>query len=295
MAMDMIWRMVAIGPADHLRPALERLENQDPSPVLGCSLFEEDGPETVRFDVLFAEQPRLDEFLEALGIDEGQCEIAFGPLPEEDWVRLSLEGLKPVEAGRFVVYGAHDRESVPPGKTGIEIEAGPAFGTGHHGTTKGCLIACDRLADSQSPKRVLDLGCGTGVLAIVAALVWPRAEIVATDIDPEAIEETVVNVKKNKVEARIESFVADGFDDDRLTDPYDLIFANILAGPLQQLAAELAQRLTPGGVAVLSGLLEHQIDAVEAAYRGAGLTPAGQELIDGWAILTVKAQGSSAA
>lgn len=290
MPMTTLWCLVATGPIAPLRAAHDRLEEMDPAPALSWSCFEEGSPDRGRLDILFGEQPRTDEVLDAIGLngDDPDMEIDFGPLPEEDWVRLSLDGLKPVVAGRFVVYGAHEKENIPSDKIAIEIEAGPAFGTGHHGTTKGCLIACDELdKEGFSPKRVLDLGCGTGVLAIAAAVVWPDAEIVGSDIDPEAVEETLVNAEKNGVAGRIGVFAADGFQHEKLDAKFDLIFANILAGPLQDLAVQLAERLAPRGKTVLSGLLEEQIDMVEEAYAKAGLHIENTEIIDGWAILTL--------
>jgi len=288
--MNTMWRLVARGPIAPVREAASRLDDMDPSPALGVSFFEDGGPETGRLDVLFAEQPNVDELLGEIGLESGDVDIDFGPLPEEDWVRLSLEGLKPVEAGRFIVYGSHDRENVADsGKTGIEVEAGPAFGTGHHGTTKGCLIACDRLADAGfSPARVLDLGCGTGILAIAAALVWPQAEILASDIDTEAVTETEINAQKNAAADRIDAFAADGFQHEKLDQRFDLIFANILAGPLQDLAEQLEQRLTENGKTILSGLLEEQIPAVREAYVQTGLAVTETDIIEGWAILTLE-------
>ncbi|WP_241095089.1 50S ribosomal protein L11 methyltransferase [Marinicauda algicola] len=290
MPMNTLWRLVATGPMTPLREAADRLEDADPAPALSWSCFEDGAPDRGRLDILFAEQPRVDDLLETIGLDadDPAIEVDFGPLPEEDWVRLSLEGLKPVEAGRFVVHGAHEKENIPSGKLAIEIEAGPAFGTGHHGTTKGCLIACDRLErEGLEPASVLDLGCGTGVLAIAAAMVWPDARIVASDIDPEAVTETGVNADKNGVLDRIDAFAADGFQHDKLDARFDLIFANILAGPLQDLAVQLADRLTQTGKTVLSGLLEEQIGAVEEAYAKAGLRIEHTDIIEGWAILTL--------
>lgn len=289
MSTTTLWRLVATGPMAPLRAANDRLEAMDQAPALSWSCFEDGGPDQGRLDILFGEQPRVDAVLEAIGLSTGEAEIDFGPLPEEDWVRLSLAGLKPVEAGRFVVYGAHDKETIPSDKVGIEIEAGPAFGTGHHGTTKGCLIACDALErEGLAPARVLDLGCGTGVLAIAAAMIWPDAEIVASDIDPEAAIETEVNAQKNGVESRIDAFAADGFQHETLDAEFDLIFANILAGPLQDLAVQLAGRLAPNGKTILSGLLEEQIAAVSEAYAKAGLKVSATGIIEGWAILTLE-------
>ncbi len=289
--MSTLWRLLVIGPAAPMKAADAALGAMEDGPMLSWSFFEDGGPETWRLDVLFAGQIDVDAFLARIGLDASVADIQFAPLPEEDWVRLSLKGLPEVKASRFVVYGEHARRALQPGEVGIEVEAGPAFGTGHHGTTKGCLIACDRLErEGLKVARVLDLGCGTGALAIAAALVWSNADVLASDIDPEAVAETDINTAKNGVADRIEAIVADGFDHPAFEGAaFDLIFANILAGPLQELARVLAERLAPDGRAVLSGLLEDQIPAVAEAYAQAGLTIAHTDIIDEWAILTLKA------
>ncbi len=288
-----IWRLTAFGPAGVIKAAGERLNAADQAPALGWSMFEEPDPQTARLDILFAEQPDAGAFAQSWGLEREDVEVLFGPLPEEDWVAMSLQGLPPVEAGRFVLHGGHTPAGdIAAGKTAILIEAGPAFGTGHHGTTKGCLIALDRLAEAgPAPKRVLDLGAGTGALAIAAAKVWAEAEIIASDIDADSVTETIDNAQKNAVADRIEATEADGFAHARLDGPFDLILANILAGPLQDLARDLAARTSPGGTVVLSGLLEHQEDAVKAAYDGAGLSFRARDVIDGWVILTFDAPG----
>ncbi|MGP1273794.1 MAG: 50S ribosomal protein L11 methyltransferase [Caulobacterales bacterium] len=291
--MSTLWRLLAIGPAAPMKAADAVLNAWEDGPALSWSFFE-DGSETVwRLDVLFAQQIEVDRFLGEIGLTGADIDVQFAPLPEEDWVRLSLAGLPAVKAGRFVIYGEHARGELAPGEIGIEIEAGPAFGTGHHGTTRGCLIACDRIFASQNQevKTVLDLGCGTGALAIAAALLWPDARILASDIDPEAVAETDINTAKNGVSSRIEAITADGFTHPAFEGAiFDLVFANILAGPLQELARALAQRLAPRGRAILSGLLEEQIAAVEAAYTEAGLFTEHTDIIEGWAILTLKAR-----
>lgn len=289
--MSTLWRLLAIGPAAPMKAADAALAAMEEGPALSWSFFEDGSEEVWRLDVLFAGQIDVDVFLARIGLTPDVAEIQFAPLPEEDWVRLSLAGLPEVKAGRFVIYGEHARRSLAVGEVGIEIEAGPAFGTGHHGTTKGCLIACDRLErEGLKVARVLDLGCGTGALAIAAALVWPNADVLASDIDPEAVAETDINTAKNGVADRVEAIVADGFEHPAFEGAaFDLIFANILAGPLQVLARALADRLAPEGRAVLSGLLEGQIGAVAEAYAGAGLVVAHTDIIDEWAILTLKA------
>lgn len=286
--MSTLWRLLALGPAEPLARADAVLNAMDEAPALSWSLFEDGGPDAWRLDVLFGHEITVDEFLDQIGLSPEEAEISFTILPEEDWVRLSLAGLPAVEAGRFVLFGAHAKRDLEPGEIGIEIEAGPAFGTGHHGTTKGCLIACDRLASAGlNPASVLDLGCGTGALAIAAARVWPEATVLASDIDPEAVEETAINTAKNAT-PHIVVFEADGFGHENLAAArFDLIFANILAGPLRELARELAERLNPDGRAVLSGLLESQIEQVAAAYAQVGLAVETTDLIDEWAILTL--------
>lgn len=292
--MSTLWRWQAIGSFEFLKGVGARMEAVDEPRWLSWSVFEDDeANKEGRLDVLFDHMPDEDAFKAEIALSEAEAEpltITLSPLPEEDWIRMSLEGLPPVVAGRFVLYGAHDRDNLPEGKLPIEIEAGPAFGTGHHGTTKGCLIAADQLAErGVSPTSILDLGCGTGALSIAAALLWTEAETIwATDIDDVAIVETEANAQKNSVADRITAFEADGFSHDKFQGvQFDLIFANILAGPLEVLAQQLSDKLATGGTAILSGLLEHQIDTVEAAYKKAGLSVRDQNLIEGWAILTL--------
>ncbi|WP_156823443.1 50S ribosomal protein L11 methyltransferase [Woodsholea maritima] len=291
--MSTLWRWQALGPYAALKAISDRLDQDDEPIWLSSSVFGEDTPDEGRLDVLFGDMPDEDAFCAHIGLNAASTkglDITLQPLPEEDWVRLSLAGLPPVQAGRFVLFGAHDRENLPQGKLPIEIEAGPAFGTGHHGTTKGCLIAADELEQTGfTPSRILDLGAGSGALAIAAAFLWPKAHtILASDIDPIAVDETIENATKNGVEARIGAFEADGFNHPQLeTGEFDLIFANILAGPLEILAEQLAGALAHDGVAILSGLLEHQIDTVSSAYARTGLHVRSQTLIEGWAILTL--------
>lgn len=285
--MTTLWRLEARGPMAVIRPANDRLDAAlEPLP-LSWSLFEDGSPEAARFDILFDHQPNAEAFVKEIGLDLPEVEITFGPLPEEDWVALSLEGLPSVEAGRFLVYGEHTASDLADGMIGLWIEAGPAFGTGHHGTTKGCLEALDKLDQSGfRPKTVLDLGTGTGLLAIAAAKIWDECAILATDIDEESVIETIENTAKNGVKPRIEAVTADGFQHAVFEGAsYGLIFANILAGPLIELAPEIAARLEAGGRIILSGLLEEQSEKVEAAYDAQGLTLADKAILDGWATL----------
>ncbi len=207
-------------------------------------------------------------------------------LPDKDWVKHSLEGLAPVVAGRFFLHGSHDRERRRHGGVPFEIDAGTAFGTGHHGTTAGCLLALDAILKRRRPQRILDLGCGTGVLAIAAALSAKRKTL-ATDIDPEAVRVTQSNAKLNGVTPLLNGVTAPGLKHTRIAHgaPYDLVFANILARPLISLAQGLKSILAPGGTLILSGLTRDQIRWVSAAYRNRGLVPAQTLLLGNWATI----------
>ena len=212
-----------------------------------------------------------------------------------DWVKASLADLKPVRAGRFVVHGAHDRAAVPRERIGIEIEAALAFGTGHHGTTRGCLTALDLLARRKSagarPRHILDLGTGTGVLAIAAAKLW-RTPVLATDIDPPAVRIARANAQANRVGALVECVHASGLRAPEIVKraPFDLVLANILLGPLKQLAAPIARSLSPNAWVVLSGLLKAQAPAAIAAYRSQGLVLERTVALDGWVTLLLLAR-----
>jgi ribosomal protein L11 methyltransferase len=194
--------------------------------------------------------------------------ITVEPLPDQDWIRLSQEGLPPVRAGRFFVYGAHDAGQVPHGVIPMRIEAGLAFGTGHHETTALCLAVLSDLARARAYRNVLDLGCGTGLLAIGAAKLWKRP-VLASDIDPVAIEVTDENAQGNGAGPLVRGVVADGLINPVLATsaPYDLIIANILAGPLTRLAPQIVDALAPDATLVLSGLLHNQEAMILSFYH----------------------------
>ena len=228
--------------------------------------------------VLIAEEPFADEaVVEALYTEEPDAAflsrvagraVMVAPLPDQDWIKLSQEGLPPVRAGRFFVYGAHDAGQVPHGVIPMRIEAGLAFGTGHHETTALCLSVLSDLARGRASFRhVLDLGTGTGLLAIGAAKLW-KLRVLASDIDPVAVTVAKENARANGVAPLVLAAVADGLDNPLLARgaPYDLIIANILAGPLTRLASAITRALAPGGTLLLSGLLRNQEKLVTSFY-----------------------------
>jgi ribosomal protein L11 methyltransferase len=224
-----------------------------------------------------------------LGSDAFGALLRVEALPEEDWVGAGLTALKPVAAGRFLLHGSHDLAHLPQGRVRIEIDAGQAFGTGHHPTTRGTLLVLDQLIRTRRFARPLDIGTGSGVLAIAMAKVLKRP-VVATDIDPLAVKVARTNARRNGVAASVKLAVAAGVDSSaiRLRAPYDLIAANILAEPLRKLAPQLAPLVTRGGVLVLSGLLPNQRERVVAAYSAQGMRLAAARIFDGWAVLVLR-------
>lgn len=223
---------------------------------------------------------------------DGLADGVIAPVPERDWVRESLDGLPPVSAGRFFLHGSHDRHRRRAGGIALEIDAGTAFGTGHHGTTSGCLQALDMMLKRRRPMRILDLGCGTGVLAIAATHATGNA-VIATDIDPEAVRVTLSNAALNGAGPRVRSFVAAGLANPRIAagGPYDLIFANILARPLVALATGLSRALAPGGELILSGITLDQVRWIAAVYRSRGLQLRGRIHRGEWATLIFQRRG----
>jgi ribosomal protein L11 methyltransferase len=221
--------------------------------------------------------------------DAAAAALEFGAVEDADWVARSLAGLAPVHAGRFVLHGAHDRARVPSNAIGIEIEAALAFGTGHHGTTRGCLLALDALVKRRRMARVLDLGTGSGVLAIAAAKTLP-ARVVASDIDPVAVAAARANARHNRARA-ITFLRATGTKHPAIAAgaPYDLIFANILLGPLMRLAVPIRRLAGHHARVVLSGLLPAHANAVLSIYAAQGLRLERRLVLDGWVTLVLRA------
>jgi len=273
-------------PAEALGEALESL---NPEPT-GVGVFEiEDGSGLWEVGAYFTEAPDA-AGLALLAAMHGAKDFTVSELPETDWVAHVKRELSPVTAGRFFVYGSHDADKVPDDAVPLLIEAAMAFGTGHHGTTQGCLRAIDRLASAgHEPRSVADIGCGTAVLAMAAARIWPVTPV-AGDIDPVAVEVAEANLAANGMAGRVTCVEATGYDHPAIAAaaPYEMILANILKGPLIDLAPETAAHLAPGGHVILSGLLNEQAAEVTAAYEAQGLTLVHEEQIGDWTTLTLQ-------
>ena len=270
------------------------VERAVPEPT-GVGVFEiEDGSGLWEVGGYFTEAPD-ETALALLAAAFGAQAFTVSELPDVDWVAKVRRELSPVEAGRFFVYGSHDSDRVPEDKVPLLIEAAMAFGTGHHGTTLGCLRAFDRLLESgQRPARVADIGCGTAVLAMAAARVLPGT-VLAADIDPVAVEVADANVRANGLAGRVECLEAAGFDHDllRAAMPFDLIFANILKGPLISLAPDMARATASGGHIILSGLLNSQAEEVVSVCSGFGYNLVQQDQIVDWTTLLFQQRAES--
>lgn len=270
-----------------LGDALERME---PEPY-GVGVFEiEDGSGRWEVGGYFHDAPD-GIILEILATAFGAQSFVVSEVPEVDWVAKVQRELHPVDAGRFFVYGSHDRDKVPAGRVALEIEASMAFGTGHHATTLGCLLAFDALYEAGlRPQNVADIGAGTAVLAMAAAKMLPDARILASDIDPVAVDVSRVNLAVNGLEGRVVCVEAAGFDhvSIRKAAPFDLVFANILKGPLVELAPEMGRAVASGGLVILSGLLVVQAATVIDAYVTSGFRLQSRNDLGEWSALVLK-------
>ena len=283
----------------------ERIANEtveliglDPPPVLMTSEPDPARPDEWRLDAYFDDEPDAAAIaaVRALVPVAAAVEAALEPLGDEDWLRMSQRELEPILAGRFCVHTSAHRREVPSGAIALQIDAGRAFGTGHHETTTGCLIALDRLKEAGiSFRDIVDLGTGTGLLAFAALRLWPEARVAASDIDPVAIEVAAENAAVNALplgsgRGELELVVAPGLEHERLSAhaPFDLVVANILAGPLVELAPSIASAMAPGGRLILAGLLTDQAEAVAAAYRRQGLAAAFAIERGGWPTLVMR-------
>ena len=269
--------------ATDLGNALERLL---PEPI-GVGVFElEDGSGFWEVGAYFSEKPS-DVSLALLAAAFQAEEFKISELPQIDWVSKVQRSLKPVIAGRFFVYGSHDSDKVPSNCEPLLIEASMAFGTGHHGTTKGCLLALEQIiSDGFDAKNVIDVGCGTAVLALAAARVF-SANIIASDIDSVAFSVAKTNVLANGLDKSIRCFEASGFSHDQIktTGSFDLIFANILMKPLLSLAADISRYSLSGGYVVLSGILYEQAELVTNRYIKVGFSLSREIKIGEWVTL----------
>ena len=265
------------------------MEDLDPEPT-GVGVFEiEDGSGTWEVGGYFIERPNEVE-LALLAAAFQAAAFVVSEVPDTDWVDKVRRELTPVAAGRFFVYGSHDADKVPAEAEPLLIEAAMAFGTGHHGTTQGCLEALDRLAaQGFQGRNVADIGCGTAVLAMAAARIWPDS-VIASDIDEVAVEVALANVAANDLSGRVACVEAAGFDHPALTDraPFDLVFANILKQPLIDLAPAMKRHLAGGGYAILSGILTRQADEVAAAYAAQGIAEIERATIGDWVTLVLR-------
>jgi ribosomal protein L11 methyltransferase len=285
-----LWRVWLTVPPD----AAGLVEQALADDAVAVSRFERQGAADWQVEALFAHPPDRAHLAARLAVAAAAAGVvveppAIEPVVEKDWVRESQANLPPLQSGRYYVHGSHDAPARTPNRIDLTVDAGPAFGTGRHGSTMGCLRAIGAL-HGQSFARILDLGCGSGILALAMARTWPAARILASDIDPDAVATTRANARRNGVAARVRTVTSDGLSGRAMRCPqgYQLIVANILAKPLVALAPHIAAHRTPGGTVILSGLLADQEQAVLAAYRMQGLPLVRRVTVDGWRTLVLR-------
>lgn len=279
-------QIVARGARAEAETAADAIDNHPGLEGATYSILEEDEDKGIwRIDAFPTTDEEDASLMAVLG--EYDLKVVRDTLADADWLAMALSGLPPVRAGRFFVYGMHDRGRLPASTVNLRIEAGAAFGTGHHGTTVGCLQAYDRLIKARKFNKVLDVGAGTGLLAIAAARTGSKLAV-GTDIDKPSVRISKENAKVNKANAR---FVhASGLSNPLVANnaPYDLVFANILARPLISLAQDIKRALVPGGTVILSGLLRTQERMVKAAYLSRGFKVVSRIHRDAWATLVLQ-------
>ena len=293
--MSQVWKSHIRVTAADVDPLVQALEDAIELEAGGILAFEEPDAQSWTIESIHQEEP-AQTVIETIATRAGVIlrSLRVEALPDIDWVKKSLADLPPIRAGRFFVCGAHDRAKAPPNAVVLQIEANQAFGTGSHPTTKGCLLTLDALAKRRRFARVLDLGCGSGILAFAMAHLWasPRLPIVhGVDIDPISVETARENAGINGLAQRVRLVAGNGLDHPAIRNgtPYDLIVANILAGPLVRLVRPIANALVPGGHLVLSGLLADQETYVRAAYWQCGLHLEQRCCLDGWTTLLLSA------
>lgn len=285
-----MYQITARGARALIESAWDALAWTDPSPA-GAVDAKEDGRSIWRLDAYAETRKAADACIDIIAGCAPELSARVEALEDRDWVTLSLEGLPPVEAGPFIVAGSHVLAKTAPGKIAVLIEAGPAFGTGHHGTTLGCLRALDQLRRERRIGRVLDLGTGSGVLAI-AALKAGASSAIGTDIDLDSVRVARENARKNEVSGFRVLHVAGGNAPAiHRAVPFDTVFANILMRPLVRLAPSIAKMTAPSGTVILSGLLHHQVPLVKTAFASRGLTCQRQIREDGWSTLVFRQLG----
>lgn len=283
-----MYQISAKGPRASIESAWDILAWTDPSPA-GAVDAKEDTRLTWRLDAYAETLEDAEASAELIREASPDLNPVVAALPDRDWVTLSLEGLPPVQAGRFLVAGSHALTKTSPGKTDILVEAGPAFGTGHHGTTLGCLLGYEYVLRRGVPRKVLDVGTGSGVLAI-AAIKTGSDRAIGTETDSQSVSVANENSRKNNVSDAFKTYQTRGATNQVIQSaaPFDLIFANILARPLTRLAPHLVPLLDRGGYIILSGLLTRQEPLVRAAYSGRGLSLVKRIHKDGWSTLVLR-------
>lgn len=285
----MLWRIHFTCPvevAQHLAGAIE-------SYGLAVSTYETRDENIWAVEATAKQQPNQQELQKSIAIAASLLDIEVPtvyvePLPETDWLEATWRNFPPREIGPFYVYGSHSKTAIPDGLIGLEVNAATAFGSGEHETTTGCLLTMSELSRKRKFERPLDMGCGSGILAMAAAKLW-EVPVIAADNDPESVRVTLENAKVNRCDHLLKAFVSEGFSSEDITDRglFDLIIANILAKPLCIMATDMLKNLTPGGIIILSGLLVRQQEEVVDAYEKAGGKFIDHRHINDWATLTM--------